>query len=213
VRSSFAIFVTHDDKPLPGVAVRVVRAGVERFSGLTEANGRVDVGRLEPGDYWLNADFLGTGVAYTCFHINKEPSRAAKAKLRFTWGDEAPATSRIAGRLVESQPGKGGTPLWNLVHRTDVPIVGASLKLQDPLTSAVYLTSSDQDGKFSFEALPNGTYVLHIEGGAAGDEAYDGTDEVVSVRTAATRNWLLFKRRDPGGGSCGGTELELQNSD
>jgi len=212
MRPTFTIRVTHDDKALAGVNFHIVAKGTEWFSGITDETGTLQVRRLAPGLYWLNGDILGTGVVYTCFHVKGKPSRRAKTKLAYTWGDEAPATTRIAGTLVDSQPGKGGTPLWNLLHRADVPIAGASLKLQDPLTRAIYLANSDREGKFSFEALPNGTYVLHIEDGAAGDRTYDATDQVISLDANAARNWLVFKRRDGGGGSCGGTELELQSN-
>jgi len=211
MRSTFTILVTHDDKPLVGVTFHVVTKGAEQFLGVTDEKGSIRVPKLPPGAYWLNGDLLGTGVVDTCFHVSATPSRKAKPKLTYTWGDEAPATTRIAGILVDSRPGKGDNPIWNLIHRTDVPIVGAALKLQDPVTHAVYLTSSDQDGKFSFEALPNGTYVLHIEGGAAGDRTYDATDQPINLDARAVRNLLIFKRRDAGGGSCGGTELDLQN--
>jgi hypothetical protein len=46
----------------------------------------------------------------------------------------------MAGRLVDSQPGHGDSPIMNLVHRVDVPIAHAKLKLQNPVTAAVYST-------------------------------------------------------------------------
>src|SRR5579859_40764 len=212
MRPTFAILVTHADKPMAGVTFHIVAKGTERFSGITDEHGTVHVGRLAPGEYWLNGDLLGTGVVYTCFHVSVKPSRREKRKLSYAWGDEAPSTTRIEGILIDSQPGKGGTPIWNLIHRIDVPIIGASLKVQDPITGAAYVARSDQNGKFSFEALPNGTYVIHIEGGMASDRGYDATDKVISIDASATRNWLEFKRRDGGAGSCGGTELELQRN-
>jgi hypothetical protein len=209
MRPTFAILVTHEDKPLAGANFHIVAKGVERFSGVTDETGIVHIKKLAPGLYWLIGDLLGTGVVYTCFHVSASPSRKAKIRLTYTWGDEAPATSRIAGRLVDSQPGKGGTPIWNLVHRVEVPIVGA--RLQDPITHAVYLASSDPEGRFSLAGLPSGTYVLHLEGGEAGDRTYDATDQLINLVPSATRNWLVFKRSDGGGGSCGGTELDLQS--
>jgi len=211
MRPTFTIVVTHDDKPLAGVSFHVVAKGADQFSGLTDEKGTINVPKLQPGLYWLNGDLLGTGVVDTCFHVGEKPSRRAKSILSYQWGDEAPGTSRIAGRLVDSQPGRGGTPIWNLVHRMEVPIVDAGLRLQDPITHAIYLASSDQDGRFSFEDLTSGTYVLHIEGGAAGDRSYDATDQLIRLDDSATQNFLVFKRKDAGGGSCGGTELDLQN--
>lgn len=206
VRSTFAILVTHRDRPLPGATVHIVAKGAERFSGITDESGTVHVEKLAPGLYWLNSDFLGTGVAYTCFHVSGKPSRKAKKQLTYTWGDDAMAANRIAGRLVDSQPAKGGTPIWNLTHRVDVPVAGAALTLRDPLTHALYSTISDQEGRFLFEGLPNGTYVLRIEGASAGEHTYDPSNSVVELNNTARRSQLLFK---VGPSGCGGNELAL----
>src|SRR5579863_209410 len=207
MRPTFTIMVTHDEKPLAGVNFHVMAKGAERFSGITDDRGIIHVRKLAPGLYWLYGDLLGTGVVYTCFHVSERPSRNAKIKLTYTWGDEAWATSKVAGKLVASEPAKGGTPIWNLTHKVDVPISGASLTLRDPVSHAVYVTTSDQDGCFSFEGLPNGTYVLHIEGGNAGEFTYDPADSVVELTNLAKRGGLLFKGGPSG---CGGNELALQ---
>jgi hypothetical protein len=68
----------------------------------------------------------------------------------------------------------------------------------------------ETDGRFSFEGVASGTYVLHIEGGAAGERSYDATDQLIRLDDTATRSFLVLKRRDAGAGSCGGTELELR---
>jgi hypothetical protein len=205
VRPTFTIVVTHDERPLAGVNFHIAAKGAEMFSGVTDDRGTIHVQALAPGLYWLNGDLLGTGVVYTCFHVSAKPSRKAKIRLSCAWGDESPASSRIAGRLVASQPGKGGTPIWNLTHRVDMPISGASLTLRDPISHAVYIMTSDQDGHFFFDGLPNGTYVLHIEGGSAGEFTYDPTDSVVKLDNTARRGELLFKS---GLSGCGGSELE-----
>jgi hypothetical protein len=207
IRPTFAILVTHDDKPLAGVDFHITAKGTEQFSGVTDETGTVHVQKLTPGLYWLKGDILGTGVVETCFHVSAKPSKKANIKLIYTWGDEAPGTRRIAGRLVVSQPAKGGTPIWNLTHRTDTPLVGAGLKLHDPVSHAVYATTSDEDGHFSFEALPDGTYVLHIEGGSADEFTYDPEDLVIKLANGAKRSELLFKGGPSG---CGGNELALQ---
>lgn len=208
MRPSFTIQVTHADKPLAGVNFHIVAKGTEQFSGITDESGATHIPKLAPGEYWLNGDLLGTGVVYTCFHVSGKPSRKAKIKLTYTWGDEAPATSKIAGRLVASQPAKGGTPIWNLTHRVDMPIAEARLTLRDPVSHAVYMKTSDQDGHFFFEGLPNGTYVLHIEGGSAGEFTYDPANSVVELTNIAKRAELLFKGGPSG---CGdGNELALQ---
>ncbi|MBV9144598.1 MAG: carboxypeptidase regulatory-like domain-containing protein, partial [Acidobacteria bacterium] len=75
------------------------------------------------------------------------------------------------------------------------------------LTGTAYHSSSDAAGSFSFDDVPSGTYVLHIEGGSAGERGYDATDLLLKVSPKAPRQSLLLTRRD--GGTCGGTELDL----
>src|SRR5690242_1174373 len=147
LRKSFTIIVTHQDKPLPGVSVEISGnsdlAGHQSFSELTSVDGAARFANLPPGDYWINVDLLGIGAGYECFHINSSPSKKAKKTRRYEWGDMAPAIRQAVGRLVDSQPGKGGTPLENLLHRVDVPIAGARLELRRPMMGTVFTTVSD----------------------------------------------------------------------
>lgn len=206
MRPTFTILVTHDDKPLAGVTFDIVSKGAKQFSGTTDEKGIVRIQTLPPGLYWLSGDMLGTGVVYTCFHVSGKPSKKARTDLTYTWGDDASATSRIAGRLLDSQPAKGGTPIWNLTHRVDVPITRATLTLRDPFTHAVYSTTSDQDGHFSFEGLPNGIYVLHLEGSSPDGHTYDPSDLEIELTSGAKRGELLFKGGPSG---CGGNGIAL----
>lgn len=213
VRPIFTVTVKHESTPLAGVTVEVTsnRSGedsVIAFSGVTASDGSIQVS-LPPGDYWIRADLLSVNAAYHCFHVGQTPSRKAKRSLKYEWGDLAPATKRVAGRLIDSQPGKGGTSIWNLVHRVQVPISGALLTLRSPFTGRTYHATSDSEGMFSLSQIPNGIYVLHIEGGKAGEREYEGTDQLLAVSAKANRDSLLFVRRDAGAGSCGGTSLEL----
>lgn len=211
MRSQFAVKITHEGKPLAGVTVKVTNSDSDRFVGLTVADGIVRIANLPPGDYWFDAELLGITASYQCFHVSEQASRKAKRKVTFEWGNYATATRRVAGRLIDSQPGKGGNPIWNLTHRTETPIVGATLKLQNPLTGEIYSTASTVDGNFAFETIPNGTYVLHIAGEVAGRARdYDATDLLIKLSPRADRNALFLSRRDAGGGSCGGTYLDLQ---
>jgi hypothetical protein len=204
--------IKHQGKPLQGVTVKVTDADAAlHFSGVTTAIGSVRVTSLPPGDYWLDVDFLGIGAAYQCFHVADRASRHAKQRVSYEWGDLAPATRRIAGKLIDSQPGTGESPIWNLVHRVNVPITGAKLNLQNPITRQVYSTVSNQSGAFAFDEVPAGTYVLHVEGGASGRD-YDATDLLIRLGPTATRDAVDLTRREAGGGSCGGASLELLNT-
>ena len=136
MHSDFAVKIRHADKPLPGTTVEITgpqgTSGAKKFTVTTDKDGIARITNLAPGDYWLNAEYLDIGAAYDCFHVNERPSRKAKHNLAYAWGDLAPGTRRIAGKLLDSQPGKGGTPIWNLLHRVEVPIVAAKLTLQMP---------------------------------------------------------------------------------
>jgi len=217
MRSDFAVKIRHADKPLPGVAVEITgpqgTSSAKKFTVTTGTDGIARISNLAPGDYWLDAEYLDIGAAYHCFHVKEKPSRKAKHNLAYDWGDMAFGTRRIAGKLVDSQPGKGGTPIWNLTHRVDVPISAARLALQNATSGAVYHTTSDANGAFAFDGIPSGTYVLHIDAGKVEpDRDYEASDHLIKLGSAARGGSLLLKRREASGGSCGGTSLELQES-
>ena len=217
LRRNFSVKVTHEDKPLAGVSVRITGnsevAGHQSFSGLTSADGTTHFVNLPPGDYWIEADLLGIEAGYECFHINSSASRKAKKIRRYEWGDMALATRQAVGRLVDPQPGKGGNPLENLLHRVNVPIAEAKLELRQPVMGALYTAVSDADGHFIFDHIPDGTYVLHIEAGAApGSRAFDSTDVLIRLSYTAKPGTLLLARKEASGGSCGGTSMEIEST-
>ena len=114
---------------------------------------------------------------------------------------------------IDSQPGKGPNALQNLLHRVDVPIAEAHMELRQPITNRVFTTVSDPNGHFEFSHVPNGTYVLHIDGRTAPeDRPFDATDLLIQFSDTGKTGTLLLSRREPGGGSCGGTSLEIQDA-
>ncbi len=216
MRGEFVVRVRHGGKPLAGVMVRITsfteQKAVERFSGTTSTDGSVRVTGLSEGDYWLNAELLGITARDGCFHVSPHTSRRAKGKVTFDWGDLVPASRRLAGKLIDSLPGEGGTNLANYLHRTDIPISGAKLTLHEPLTGRVYEVFSDHDGGFAFDSVPQGVYVLHVDGGkVSGGRDYDSTDQLIRLADGATPNMLLVMWKEAGFGSCGGAIMELRN--
>jgi hypothetical protein len=217
MRRTFVVDITHGGKPLPGVSVEVRGFGgenhnVQLFSGVTARNGNVNVGELLPGNYWLYAEFLGIPAGRECFHVAPSSSRSAKKRIAYEWGDLAPGFRRMAGRLVDSQPGHGDSAIMNIIHRVDVPIAHAKMKLQNPITAAVYSTESDAGGHFAFGDIPPGTYVLHVEAGTVTDgRDYESTDLLVALGNTAKRDALQLSRHEGGATDCGGTYLELRN--
>jgi hypothetical protein len=121
--------------------------------------------------------------------------------------------AQAVGRMVDSQPDKGDNALQNLLHRVNVPIAEVKMELRQTITGTTYTTASEANGHFAFEHVPNGTYVLHINGGtASGNGPFDTTDLLVRFSDTAKRSTLQRSPREPGGGSCGGTYLEIEDS-
>jgi hypothetical protein len=200
VRRDFSVLVKHDGKPLKGVKVEIkTNLGSIISTGTTDSAGRATVTTLSPGEYWLSADLLGIGAAYHCFHVAQQPTAKAKRVMKYDWGDLAPAIRRVAGSVIDSQPGTGGTLLWNLSHPVKVPVARAALRLQNGITGEVFTATSGESGDFEFASIPNGTYVLHVEGGTG--RAYDPTDVLVKVRADVARAAVVLSRQKTG---CGG---------
>jgi hypothetical protein len=211
-RSDFLVKVTLEGRPLANVDTWVTRSpGDENklFSGVTGSDGTVRIQNLPPGEYWLVSQRFGISAGGICFHINSRPSRSAKQLATFHWGEEAASTRRVAGKLIDPAPGEGAVFLQNIIARHVEPIPEAKFKLQDPITGANYSAVSGDDGRFSFGDIPNGTYVLHVEGGEtpAGHELQP-TDLLIRVTDTASRDMLLLERS--GGSTCGGPYLILE---
>ncbi len=215
MRHSFKVKVFHDDKPLPGVTVRIARTGEDGddkfFLGTTDPDGSVRITNLPPGNYWIFTDFLGISAGTQCFHVAGHTTHKALKSLKYDWGDLAPATKSMQGTLVDSQPGQTGTPIERLLHRVDVPIPNAKLTLHDALKGSAISAFTDDKGKFSYPGISRGTYVLHIDRGTApGGREYDSSDILIVLGDKARLDTLHLVRREAGAGSCGGTSLELQ---
>ena len=217
-RRSFVVRITHDNKALAGVAVRVTSYGEsgeqkaehEVFSGITSGIGQVEIRDLAPGNYWLHAQLLGISAGEQCFHVNPHWSWKAKKEVKYEWGDLAPTVTEAAGTFIDSEPGQGGSIIWNFMHRVRTPVAGAKLRLQEPLTGNTYRTVSDRDGRFSFGQVPPATYVLNIDAsdlergagyGLSGDMLVNVTEKTDKLKML----WLEYT--PPGSGSCGGVGL------
>lgn len=223
LRPDFKVTIRHDGKPLRHVRVTVTAnnagSASAAFSGFTGSDGSVSVQGLPPGDYWISAERLGIQAAEHCFHVAASSQRSWKAKkqLQYEWGEfPFPVVRQVLGTLIDSQPGRGESPLLNAIHRVDVPIRGAHLKLQSPNTDQSFVTTSDADGRFEFQGVPAGTYALHIEGGQTG-RPYDVTDFVIRIAPERSGSGgmvvdsLNLIRGEDGGGSCG-SNLYLNSS-
>lgn len=216
MRKDFLLTIKHGGRPLVGANVEIT-AGVDeayaqQFSGRTDQHGNVHIVGLPRGEYWLKADLLGIDAAYQCFHVADSPTKGAERELRFDWGDLAPSTSQVAGKLVYCEPTQGKKSMLSALRCNQLPVVGANFKLQHPTTGATYTAFSDVNGTFTFIGVPSGTYVLHVEGGRTADREYDSADLLIDLSPKARYDSLLLTKKDAGGGSCGGTSLDLTRS-
>ena len=216
MRRDFAVKVSHDGRPLQGVSVWVTRTTGGETSNVpplvTASDGLVRVRDLPPGEYWLSTDLLGISAGIQCFQVKAHSTRKARKALNYDWGDLSPATKLIAGKLITSGPGQGGTPLWNELHRVELPIADAKFKLEDPVSRSAFNTQSDANGHFEFGAVPEGIYVLHVSGGKTVDgHYYDSADLLIRASASAKGRSLVLTQRNAGGGSCGGVALEVRD--
>lgn len=208
VRPDFIVLITYQDKPLSAVTVEITGNGA-KSELRTGEDGRISISKLSSGNYWLSAQFLGISAVHTCFHVSVRPSRKARNKLRFEWGDMPVATRQIAGILQVERMGKGGTLVWNATHKVEAPISNAKLTLKSARSDAKYNTISDSDGRFAFREIPSGIYVLQIEDGAAQEEDTFGPDSFLLRLSHSAKLDALVLTPSLGGGSCGGWSLAL----
>ena len=124
----------------------------------------------------------------------------AKSSLRYRWGDYGAPMRSVAGTLQEWQPGTGGTPIWNIAHGSTVAVVGATALLQNAKSRENLRAVSDTKGAFAFPAVPDGIYVLHIEGGVTA-RAYSFADMIMTVSPTATRDTVLLTLQENGCGT------------
>jgi hypothetical protein len=213
LHANFAVSISHDNKPLPGVTVKLTRSDgarvVELISQETDAGGRVKISKLPPGDYWLSADLLGISAGLRCFHVASSRSKKASKQISFEWGDEAPAAREAAGKLIHTQAGHGDSPLWNITHPVHVPIGETHLSLRTPQSDASYTTTPDKDGHFTFGEIPDGLYVLRIEESAtASGKGIEPVNLLFRLSHSASQRNLFVDESDASGGRCGGWLIE-----
>ena len=220
-----SIIVRHLGQPLPGVSV-MIRAedsdsNFNRFKGTTDHDGKVELPRVDPGRYWISVEFMGIRVSSECIRIMEHFSPFAESRLEFDWAPDPVMVSRVEGKLVDARPPEGEPPpnfLARIKNREQLragavllPITYANLRLQSVASRETYFAASDAKGTFSFEDIPDGSYVLRIEGGISFNE-YDPTEFVVRVDSSTDRRDLHLKTLYPDFGFCGYKGLMLDST-
>lgn len=202
---NFVLRVRHQGKPLGGVRVDIT--GRLNTGQLTGPDGQARFTNLPAGDYWLRTDLLGISAGEQCFHVSDTRNRRAKHAIDYTWGDEPYATRQVSGVILDSQPGTGGNAIWNVTHRVRVPMVNVKLSLTNPVSRQALYDRSRADGSFSFDQVPEGVYVLHIERGNVGRE-FSAANLLIRISMRSPREKLVLLRAETG---CGGETVEFDD--
>jgi hypothetical protein len=198
----FTVAIRHAGMPLKGVLVEVISDEGGNISKTTGAAGVVQLENLRTGNYHIDASMLGIDAIYECFHVAKWTTGLnAKRALTYNWGDDAPETRQIAGKITSS----GSVPDADGQHLDAASAAGVHLILTDPVTGLRYETTSSPEGLFLFSGIVEGVYVLHSDG-IKGQGFYPG-DVLIRLNPAAARTELLVGAGNP----CGGRALELLN--
>jgi hypothetical protein len=171
----------------------------------TGPEGTIQFNDLSSGNYNLSVEKLGITAAYICLHVSKwSTGLSAKRALTFDWGNDAPETRRIAGRLVAGNVIYDGRPI-------QIPVAGNRLTLHDALTDGSFETETDANGLFAFNGLASGIYVLHAHQAKQSFSRADYAAGDVLIRLNPTaRRETLTVQRNSGGGDCSGPVV-LQN--
>jgi hypothetical protein len=203
VANKFTVAIRHAGRPLKSALVEVILDEGGNISKTTEATGVVLFENLPPGNYHISVSFLGIDAVYECFHVAKwKTARTAKRRLTYSWGDDAPKTRKIAGKLTSryyiDEPRE---------QHPNTSVTGIHLTLIDPIMGTRYEATSDPDGFFFPSDIAEGVYVLHSEGDKS--RRYYPADILIRLSRTAARKKLVLELGG-GGGDCR-SALELVN--
>jgi hypothetical protein len=210
VSSDLTVVVTHRDNPIAGIAVEVVayESGDRVFDGITDEHGTVFIHGLLLGRYFLTAAQAGIESGKGWIEVAAVPEAKRIDRFEFQWADWAYQTSRIAGTLSGLIPGNTGNELQDLIHPKQVTYSGVAMTLRNAFSDAEYRTVSDSTGFFIFDNVPDGIYVLTVDGGMMSIAARpaDKTTLVVELTLTSNRNSLPLQLKDNG---CYQMQFEL----
>jgi len=210
VSPDLTVVVTHRQKPIAGIEVRVVPENVIEpvFTGATDRNGTVRIHGLMVGRYHLMASHEGFDGGREWIEVVAVPDSATRKRFDFQWADWSYQTRRVAGTLAGLVPGNTGNKLMDIVHPTETVFPGVDITLKSAFSDEEYRTVSDSSGTFVIGDVPDGIYVLSIAGGMkAITGTADITRQVVDVTHAANvRESLPLRLKDTG---CYRTEFAL----
>jgi len=211
VRPDFVVVITHQGQPIRDAEVSVITGAQNAqpvFNAKTDDSGSVKVEGLQPGKYYLIAIFEGIEAGREWIEVGGSSKRTRRS-FKFQWADYSERVRRVSGSLSGIKKGETGNPVQDLLHAQRVPERGVQIALRNAFSGERYKTISDSEGKFWFDSLSSGTYILSIAGGArslSGIMADDSTF-VVDLSTSAKSDFLRLALKD---GGCGGAAYDLE---
>jgi len=208
VASHLTVVVTHREKPIAGIEVRVVRerSGDPVFSRTTDEKGTVVIDGLTAGRYFLTASYEEFDAAKEWLEVVAVPNSKTKKRFDFQWADWSYQTRRVAGTLTGLVPGTTGHPLMDIIHPIATVYSGVAITLKNAFSDDERHTISDSSGAFLIDDLPDGIYILTIAGGMKSLYGEPNvTRQVIDVIRSATSDSLPLQLKDTGSG----VEFEL----
>jgi hypothetical protein len=210
VPPEFTIAVTHRDKPIAGIEVRIFRARSTQpvFTHNTDERGGILVKHLSAGTYYVYASHQGFDAPTEWIEVVSRAGEKAARRIDIRWADWSYEISRVAGTLTGLIPGNTGNKLMDLVHPLSTTYPGVAIELKHAFSGEGDKSLSDSGGAFLFPDVPDETYILTIAGGMKSVSGVaDITRLVLDVKQNSLRSSLPLELRDNG---CGGTEFQLK---
>jgi hypothetical protein len=200
VRSDLIVLITYAGTPLAKATVQITKlygSDPDVFWGSTATDGTVHINGLRPGNYMLDARWLGISMAHEQIEVLATETNLAKSTLEYEWGKSSIAVRVPAGKVMDTRSRPDADPLEDMLNPVEVPMDSVRLELRHPTNGTAYSTVSDERGEFAFDGVSTGNYVLHIQGG----KNYSDSDFVVQVTPTAARDSLHLRKSVMG---CGG---------
>jgi hypothetical protein len=212
VASDFTVVATHRKNPIAGIRIEIQPKGKAERVVTEETNeaGEIRVTGLPVGEYFVSASHADIEAGTQWIEVVAVPDDKTKSRLAFEWADWSYKTKRVAGTLTGLVPGDSGNPLMDIVHPKETIYPGVAISLRNAFGTEEYRTVSDSSGGFAFDHIPDGIYLMTIEGGM---KSVNGTGAqttlVIDLAAASSRDFLPLRLQDDG---CGSVEFALREN-
>jgi hypothetical protein len=167
--------------PVPNASVRIVHlASGNAWVGLTDEQGKLALSAVPTGRYRFDARHLGLGETSFEGEITQAVTAEIELKLRMpgsvqkTTGDSAgPGSSKIPGS--SQRPDATAQLAGDVRTSKGLPVPGASVRALHLPSGQAWMSSTDDNGKFSIAELPPGRYRIEVRHLGLGESSQETT--------------------------------------